>query len=266
MGSTTAPMDLSSPVSSNEYDINDMEPIAQRAGKGKADFIDVSDDPIIGNHQTSKVFWERIAEKFNAGRPRRTYERSYMKLQKHWGRVQREFWKWLSGHSEMDLMAKNNEEFYNDAKKHFTYYDVWKLMKKSPKYTGGAQPARSGAPKRTKVSTSINYSTSNGGPIIDLNVTDDDVLPSSPNTQSRPMGNKTTKRKAKGNATMSYPTMLLPPSPNPSLDKMSDSMSEMNITLQMGHLRALMASAISEFELELQNKMIAFIHAQINKK
>ena len=47
---------------------------------------------------------------------------------------------WPSGHSEMDLVAKAWEEFYSDGKKHFKYYNNWKIVEKSPKYAGGAEP------------------------------------------------------------------------------------------------------------------------------
>ena len=95
VASTTGPMDLSSPVSTDEFDIIDMEPVA---GRGKVVVVDdegpkkyspeetlwlarnlvnVSEDPVIGNQQSDKVFWEQIARKYNAGRPRGTFERSY---------------------------------------------------------------------------------------------------------------------------------------------------------------------------------------------
>ncbi|XP_042049992.1 glutathione S-transferase T3-like [Salvia splendens] len=234
-------------------------------------FVDVSEDPIIGNQQSGKVFWQRIAEKYNAGRPRGSFERSYMKLRKHWGRVQKEMNKWNgkwmnvvrmwpSGHSEMDLVEKARAEFFSDGKKHFKYFDVWKIVEKNPKYTGGAEPAPSGAPKRTKVSPAGHYSSSEGGPPIDLNVTDDDVFLSSPSTQSRPMGTKTAKRKAKGKATASYSAMS--PPPNPSLDKISDSMSDMSITWRMSQLTELTSrdtSTMPEFDLELHHEMIAYL-------
>ncbi|KAL1549420.1 hypothetical protein AAHA92_17527 [Salvia divinorum] len=79
MGYTTAPVDLLSLASTDEYDISVMEPVTQRAGKVKDattidndswskkysseetlflanNFINVSEDPIIGNQQASKVF------------------------------------------------------------------------------------------------------------------------------------------------------------------------------------------------------------------
>ncbi|XP_041994217.1 glutathione S-transferase T3-like [Salvia splendens] len=260
-------MEITSPV--------DMEP-AKGRGKGKVaddegpkkyspqetlwlakNFVDVSEDPIIGNHQSGKVFWQRIAEKYNVGRPRGSFERSYVKLRKHWGRVQKEMnkwngkwtnvlWMWPSRHSEMDLVDKAKAEFFSDGKKHFKYFDVWKIVEKSPKYTDGAEPAPSGAPKRTKVSAAGNYSSSEGGPTINLNVTDDDVSLSSSSTQSRPMGTKTVKRKVKGKATASYSAMP-PPPPNHSLDKIFDSVSdkifdsvsEMSITWWMSQLTEL---------------------------
>ncbi|XP_042042955.1 glutathione S-transferase T3-like [Salvia splendens] len=176
-------MDLSSPpVSTNEFDISDMELVTERGNVAAADdegpkkyspeetlwlarnFVDISEEPVIGNQQSDKVFWERIAQKYNAGRPRGTLERSYVKLRKHWGRVQREMTKWNgkwtnvvqmwpSGHIKMDLVAKANVEFFSDGKKHFKYYDVWKLIHKSPKYTGGAEEAGSGMSNRTKKKT-----------------------------------------------------------------------------------------------------------------
>ncbi|XP_047949156.1 uncharacterized protein LOC125194989 [Salvia hispanica] len=205
----------------------------------------------MASNMSGKVFWERIAQKYNVGRPRGSFERSYVKLRKHWGRVQKEMNKWNdkwtnvvqmwpSGHSDMDLVEKVRAKFFFDwkkqRKKQFKYFDVWMIVEKSPKYTGGTEPVASGTPKRTKVSTAGNYSSSEGGMAIDLNVTDDNVFLSSLGTQSRPMGTKAAKKKAKGKATTrSYPTMPLPP-PNPSLDKISDSMSDMSITLRMGQL------------------------------
>ncbi|XP_042051331.1 glutathione S-transferase T3-like [Salvia splendens] len=146
-------IDITSPVSTDEYVISDMEPAVGR-GKGKVaddegpkkyspqetlwlakNYIDVANDPIIGNQQSGKVFWERIAEKYNAGRPKRSFEHSYVKLRKHWGRVQKEMSKWNgkwtnvvrmwpSGHNEMDLVEKAKEKFFADGKKHFKYFDV----------------------------------------------------------------------------------------------------------------------------------------------
>ncbi|XP_042032390.1 glutathione S-transferase T3-like [Salvia splendens] len=225
-------MEITSPVSTDEYEISDMEP-AEGRSKGKVadeegpkkyspqetlwlakNFIDVSEDPIIGNQLSDKVFWQRIVDKYNAGRPRGSFERSYVKLRKHSGRVQKEMNKWNdkwtnvvrmwpSGHSEMDLVEKARAESFSNGKKQFKYFDVWKLVEKSPKYTGGAEPAASGAQKRTKVSAVGHYSSSEGGSPIDLNVTDDDIFFSSPGTQSRPMGTKAAKRKANGKATAS---------------------------------------------------------------
>ncbi|XP_047944948.1 uncharacterized protein LOC125191598 [Salvia hispanica] len=187
-------------------------------------FIDVSEDVVVGNQQSGKMFWQRIAEKYNAGRPKGSFEHTYVKLRKHWGRVQVEMNKWNgkwtnvvrmwpSGQSEMDLVDKDKADFFADGKKHFKYFDVWKLVEKSPKYTGGAEAAV----KRTKVSAAGHYSSSEGAPPIDLNVTDDDFFLSSHGTQSRSMGTKAAKRKAKGKATASHSVM--PPPPNPSLDK-----------------------------------------------
>ncbi|XP_042003627.1 glutathione S-transferase T3-like [Salvia splendens] len=246
-------MEITSPVSTDEYEISDIEPAVGR-GKGKVaddegpknyspqetlwlakNFIDVSEDPIIGNQQSGKVFWERIAEKYNAGRPRGSFERSYVKLRKHWSRVQKEMNKWNgkwtnvirmwpSGHSELDLVEKARAEF-------FKYFDVWKIVEKSPKYT------------------------------------DDDVFLSSPSTQSRPMGTTMAKRKAKGKATASYSAMP-PPLPNQSLDKISDSMSEMSITWRMSQLTELTSrntSTMSEFDLELHHEMIVYLRTQMKK-
>ncbi|XP_042021081.1 glutathione S-transferase T3-like [Salvia splendens] len=141
-------IDITSSVSTDEYEISDMEP-AEGRGKGKVadddgpkkcsphetlwlakNFVDVSEDPIIGNQQSDKVFWQRIEEKYNAGRPRGSFERSYVKLRKYWSRVQKEMNKWNgkwtniirmwpSGHSEMDLVEKAKAKFFADGKKHF---------------------------------------------------------------------------------------------------------------------------------------------------
>ncbi|XP_047965835.1 uncharacterized protein LOC125210318 [Salvia hispanica] len=285
-------VDMESPVSTDEYDISDMEP-APRRGKGKVadedgpkkyspqetmwlakNYVDVSEDAVIGNQQSGKAFWQRIADKYNAGRPEGSFERTYVKLRKHWGRVQKEINKWNgkwtnvvrmwpSGHSEMDLVDKAKADYFADGKKHFKYFDLWKLVEKSPKYTGGAEAAA----KRTKVAAG-HYTSSEGGPPIDLNVTDDDFFLSSPGTESRPMGTKAAKRKAKGKATASYSAMP-PPPPNPSLDKISDSMSDMSITLRMGQLTELTSrdtSRMSEYELELHREMIEYLRAQMKKK
>ena len=67
-------MEITSPVSTDEYEISDMEP-AEGRGKGKVadeegpkkyspqetmwlakNFVDVSEDAIIGNQQSGKVF------------------------------------------------------------------------------------------------------------------------------------------------------------------------------------------------------------------
>ncbi|XP_042042833.1 uncharacterized protein LOC121788019 [Salvia splendens] len=215
-------------------------------------FVDVSEDPIIGNQQSDKVFWERIAQKYNAGRPRGSFERSYVELHKHWGRVQKEMNKWNgkwtnvvrmwpSGHIEMDLVEKAKEEFFADGKKHFKTGGKW-----------GAEENQSFCRRTLFVERR--------SPPIDLNVTDDGIFLSSPGTQSRPMGTQMAKRKAKGKTTAtSYPTM---PPLNHSLYKISDSMSDMSITLRMGQLTKLTSrdtSTMSEFELELHHEMIAYL-------
>ncbi|XP_042018973.1 glutathione S-transferase T3-like [Salvia splendens] len=172
-------IDVTSPVNTDEFEISEMEP-AQGQGKGKVgeddgpkkyspqetmwlarNYVDVVEDPIIDNQQSSKVFWERIAEKYNAGRPKGSFERSYVKLRKHWGRVQVDMRKWNgkwanvvrmwpSGHSKADLIEKAKEAFFADGKKHFKHFDVWNLVEKSQKYTSGAEPTATGAAKRTK--------------------------------------------------------------------------------------------------------------------
>ncbi|KAL1560216.1 hypothetical protein AAHA92_10457 [Salvia divinorum] len=161
-GSTTAPVDLPSLASIDEYGISVMEPISQRAGKGKVavavdndsrlkkyrpketlflakNFIDVSEDPLIGNHfgSTRTAFRRRF--------------RSGMEVER------------------------------------------------SLKFSEGAEPVGSGAPKRTKVFAFGNYSTSDGGPTIDLNITDEDPDWSSSDTQSCLMGT------AANQSTMSVP-------------------------------------------------------------
>ncbi|XP_047961483.1 uncharacterized protein LOC125206243 [Salvia hispanica] len=249
-------MDLPSLVNTDEYDISDME---SAPGRGKAvavavddegpkkynpeetlwlpkNFIDVSEDPIIGNQQSGKVFWERIAQKYNAGQPRGTFERGYVKLRKHWGQVQKEMSKWNDYREEPEVhrWGKTGGKWGAEDNQSFCFR---KLL------------------------------FDERGPIIDLNVTDDDIFISSPSTQSRPMGTKSAKRKTKGKATTSFPTMP-PPPPNPSLDKISDSMSDMSITLRMGHLMELTlrdTSTMSEFDLELHHEMIAYICAQMKK-
>ncbi|XP_042046305.1 uncharacterized protein LOC121792426 [Salvia splendens] len=101
---TPTNMEITSPVSTDEYKISDMEPAVGK-GKGKVaddegpkkyspqetlwlakNFVDVSEDPIVGNQQSGKAFWERIAEKYNVSRPKGSFERSYVKLCNHWGR------------------------------------------------------------------------------------------------------------------------------------------------------------------------------------
>lgn len=115
---------------------------------------------------------------------------------------------WLSGHGEMDHVAKTRKEFYLAREKYFMYYDNLKILQSNPKFSGGAEQTRSGALKRTKFSASENYSTFDGGLTIDLNVTNDDVFGSFPSIQSHPMGTRAAKGKAKGKAATSYPTML----------------------------------------------------------
>ncbi|XP_042005980.1 uncharacterized protein LOC121754733 [Salvia splendens] len=172
-------MEITSSVSTDEYDIYDIEP-AEGRGRLAKNFVDISEDAIIGNQQSGKVFWQLIAEKYNAGRPRGSFERSYVKLRKHWGRVQKEMNKWNgkwtnvvrmwpSGHNEMDLVEKAKADFFSDGKKHFKYFDVWKLVEKSPKYTGGAELAASGAQKGTKVSAARHFgqtTTSSSHPLL----------------------------------------------------------------------------------------------------
>ena len=91
-------VDMESPVSTDEYDISDMEP-APRRGKGKVadedgpkkyspqetmwlakNYVDVSEDAVIGNQQIGKAFWQRIAEKYNAGRPDGSFEHTYASI------------------------------------------------------------------------------------------------------------------------------------------------------------------------------------------
>ncbi|XP_047962028.1 uncharacterized protein LOC125206851 [Salvia hispanica] len=217
-------MDMESPVSTDEYEINDMEP-AQGRGKGKGKVAD-EDGPKKYSPQETMWLAKNFVDVSEDAVIRQPANRQSVlatdcrELRKHWGRVQAEMNKWNgkwtnvvrmwpSGHIEMDLVDKAKEDFFADGKKHFKYFDVWKPVEKSPKYTGGVEAAT----KRTKVSTAGHYSSSEGGPPIDLNVTDDDFFLSSPGTQSRPIGTKAAKRKTKRKATASYSAMPPPPPP-----------------------------------------------------
>ena len=112
---------------------------------------------------------------------------------------------WSSGHSEMDLVSKANDAFISDEV--FNYYEVWKLLQKSSKFSGGAE--REVVIEENKVYASENYFTKYGVRSINLSMPDEESNMSSPGTQSRLMESKTTKRKAKGD-TLEFCTILRP--------------------------------------------------------
>ena len=174
-------MEVTSPVSIDEYEISDMEPTEGR-GKGKVvdeegpkkysphetmwlakNFIDVSEDPIIGNQQSTKVFWTRVADKYNSGRPKGSGPEGDEQVEWQVDECSLDV---AERHSEMDLVEKAREELFSDGKKHFKYFDVLKIVEKSPTYTGGAEPAPRGAPKRNKVSATGHYSSRQRLPLI----------------------------------------------------------------------------------------------------
>ncbi|VFQ62889.1 unnamed protein product [Cuscuta campestris] len=100
-GSNDSPYQLSA-VNMDDYDISKLEPITKGQSKAKVKkndgptkctpaeslalakfYIDVSEDAIIGNYQKHQLFWERVVEKYNAGRPKATPERDREMLRKH---------------------------------------------------------------------------------------------------------------------------------------------------------------------------------------
>ncbi|XP_047965406.1 glutathione S-transferase T3-like [Salvia hispanica] len=119
-------------------------------------WISVSYDPVVGNQQTNKCFWQKVTEVYNARRPKKTVARNVKMLRSHWDRCDRdvknfcaiyraEEANYQSVASGADILRAELRVFKDDIGKDFKFVDVWSQVHhlESPQSSQlgiGAQP------------------------------------------------------------------------------------------------------------------------------
>ncbi|XP_047945054.1 glutathione S-transferase T3-like [Salvia hispanica] len=135
-------------------------------------WISVSYDPVVGNQQTHKCFWEKVTDLYNARRPTTTVRRNVKMLRSHWDRTDKDVKKFCaiyrgeeanyqSGASGADILRAALRVFKDDVGKDFKLVDVWSQVHHLDRWAGGVESA-SGS-KRMKRTARGHYSSSDGG-------------------------------------------------------------------------------------------------------
>ncbi|XP_047947843.1 uncharacterized protein LOC125193933 [Salvia hispanica] len=174
-------------------------------------WVDISEDPINSNNQTSGKMWDRIEARYNSVKPSWAYKWSKDQLRKCWDRIKlhvnnfKDIYtkfrdKRASGESMEDVIQKSMAT-YQSKYGQFKFYNIWLILKDKPKFDGGI-PALSLAAKRTKNTTTGGYTSSGPSP-VDLNAKPEGSSGTPTSTFRRPISNKTAKAQAKGKATAS---------------------------------------------------------------
>ncbi|XP_047978841.1 uncharacterized protein LOC125220737 [Salvia hispanica] len=141
-------------------------------------WVDVSEDSISSNNQTSARMWDRNGERYNEVKPRNMDGRA-------------------SGESMEDVLNKSLSEYQRQFGQ-FKLYNVWLILKDKAKFNGGI-PAGSSAAKRTKITATGGYTNIGPSP-VDLNAEPEGSFGTPTSTFRRSIGTKAAKAQAKGKA------------------------------------------------------------------
>ncbi|XP_042016258.1 glutathione S-transferase T3-like [Salvia splendens] len=103
-------------------------------------WISLSNDPILGNQQNRKVFWDKVTVVYNANKPRGAFRRNLKMLRAHFERAdrdvkrfcgiyKREAEQYQSGASGSNIMRAALRIFKSDTDNDFKFPDVWEAVK-----------------------------------------------------------------------------------------------------------------------------------------
>ncbi|XP_059461934.1 glutathione S-transferase T3-like [Corylus avellana] len=125
-------------------------------------WINSSMDPVHGNEQSKKTYWNRICENYDANRSF-DVSRSEISLVNHWGAIQKGINKFIgclvqveslnqSGLTQQDKIARAKEFHLKLHKTPFAFEHCWDKLKKCPKWSSSNDKAR----KRSFTNTSLS--------------------------------------------------------------------------------------------------------------
>ncbi|XP_042465718.1 glutathione S-transferase T3-like [Zingiber officinale] len=162
-------------------------------------FVTISDDQIIDNDQKGDAFWGRVASYYNENLPLGSNTRSANVIRSHWhNTIQKKVYRfnanynsvyisYRSGHSDEDILRFAYEKYRSENNGiAFNLEHVWRIVKDRPMFTPQFAD-HFVVTKKTRTSKSgANNTSPNQDVSIDLDYED-----------TRPMGQKATKRKGK---------------------------------------------------------------------
>ncbi|XP_075473300.1 glutathione S-transferase T3-like [Primulina tabacum] len=144
-------------------------------------FVTISDDPFIGNDQKTDAFWGRVANYYNENRP------AVYRFNANYNSI---YSAYRSGHSDEDILRLAYEKYRDENNGvAFNLEHVWRVVKDRPMFTLQSVDHVVGTKKaRTSESGASNTSSNQDSSLyVDLN-----------EDETRPVGQKASKRKGKG--------------------------------------------------------------------
>ncbi|XP_042010614.1 glutathione S-transferase T3-like [Salvia splendens] len=137
-------------------------------------WINTSYDPIVGNQQANKCFWDKVTDVYNEQKPKGTFRRNMKMLRSHFeltdkdiklfcGIYKHEAENYQSGASGADILIAALRVFKSNTKKDFIHADVWQSVKELDRWASGVQSSTCSSSKRTKHTASGQNSYSEGG-------------------------------------------------------------------------------------------------------
>ncbi|XP_052142992.1 glutathione S-transferase T3-like [Oryza glaberrima] len=165
----------------------------------------ISSDPIIGNEQPGKAYWQRIAEHYHANRDFES-NRNAFSLEHRWGNIQKEVSKFQgcyeqierrhpSGIPHQELVLEAEALYSSNAPKNraFQFNHCWFKLRNSPKFQTLESHKR---PRSRKSSTPIESAGEEDEEGDDARKSTTPDL-SQPSAKKRPMGRKEAKEQLK---------------------------------------------------------------------
>ncbi|XP_042059323.1 uncharacterized protein LOC121803782 [Salvia splendens] len=169
-------------------------------------WVDISEDSIQSNNQTSCRMWDRIEARYNSIKPSWEYKQTKDQLRKCWDRLKVHVNNFAyiytknmdgrgSGESMEDVIQKSMAEYQSEYGQ-FKFYNGWLILKDKAKFNGGI-PVGSSAAKRTKNTATGGYMSSCPSH-VDLNVEPKGSFSTPTSTFRRLIGTKAAKGQREG--------------------------------------------------------------------
>ncbi|KAL7085518.1 hypothetical protein ACP275_14G285400 [Erythranthe tilingii] len=163
-------------------------------------YLNVSQDPIIGNQQKQDAFWKRVHEYFLRDT---NYDRTQISISSRWGLINKDVTKFVgcyaqvqqkqeSGLTEQDRILKAKELFKLSTKRNFQFLHCWNVLKNELRWTSSSSSQRSNKSSKNHIGTSP--ASSSPATPDSVNLGDDNFENSE---FERPSGTKGAKEKLK---------------------------------------------------------------------